>query len=342
MMILGQEARSEMNKLGSARSPFFFVISYDLDHCLIIPKETSTLSRAIGISLPLGSFEQNMPEASDRQLPDSWDFTPHPQSLADYKRSFDCVMAHLKRGDTYLCNLCAQTPVSTNLRPEQIFEHAHAPYRLYLGADPSTEEPWSRPCVCFSPESFVQIRGNEISCYPMKGTADSDSDEARHWLEHDEKEQRESAMMADLMRNDLAIVSQGVKVVRYRYISPVTTSRGRILQCSSEIRSTLSSDWHSHLGDILFRLLPAGSITGAPKEATCQAIAEAENFTRGFYTGIFGYYDGTNLDSAVAIRFAEQTPEGLLFKSGGGITILSQLDQEYQESIAKVYVPFDL
>ena len=94
-------------------------------------------------------------------------------------------------------------------------------------------------------------------------------------------------------------------------------------------------------GEILLKLLPAGSVTGAPKEATCRAIAEAEDMERGFYTGIFGFFNGRDLDSAVAIRFMEEDEKEMVYKSGGGITVMSHMEDEYREAIAKVYVPFD-
>jgi Anthranilate/para-aminobenzoate synthases component I len=86
-------------------------------------------------------------------------------------------------------------------------------------------------------------------------------------------------------------------------------------------------------------MLPAGSITGAPKIKTTQIILDAENYDRGYYSGVFGVFDGCNLDSAVMIRFIEETERGLVFKSGGGITAKSNLDDEYNEMKAKVYVP---
>lgn len=175
----------------------------------------------------------------------------------------------------------------------------------------------------------------------MKGTVPSATQEARRWLETDEKENRESATIVDLMRNDLSMVATGVRVKRYRYISPVETSKGPILQCSSEISGLLPENWRSRLGEILLKLLPAGSVTGAPKEATCRAIAEAEDMERGFYTGIFGFFNGRDLDSAVSIRFMEEDERGMVYKSGGGITVMSRMEEEYQEAVAKVYVPFD-
>lgn len=75
--------------------------------------------------------------------------------------------------------------------------------------------------------------------------------------------------------------------------------------------------------------------------ATCRAIAEAEDMERGFYTGIFGFFNGRDLDSAVSIRFMEEDERGMVYKSGGGITVMSRMEEEYREAVAKVYVPFD-
>ena len=109
---------------------------------------------------------------------------------------------------------------------------------------------------------------------------------------------------------------------------------------SSELRGRLPLDYARRLGVLLFRLLPAGSVTGAPKKKTVDILREAENYSRGFYTGVMGYFDGKDLDSAVMIRFLEQEAGGkLVFKSGGGITFLSDVRDEYEEMKRKVYVP---
>jgi para-aminobenzoate synthetase component 1 len=86
-------------------------------------------------------------------------------------------------------------------------------------------------------------------------------------------------------------------------------------------------------------LLPAGSVTGAPKQKTVDVIREAEKADRGYYTGIGGIFDGNNLDSAVLIRFIENHSGKMHFRSGGGITFLSDARSEYHELIDKVYVP---
>ena len=137
----------------------------------------------------------------------------------------------------------------------------------------------------------------------------------------------------------MSMVAEQVRVVRYRYCDRLETNKGPIFQTSSEICGVLPDDYPSHIGDIIFRLLPAGSITGAPKSKTMDIIEEAENYERGFYTGIMGYCDGRTLDSAVMIRFLEQEGENLYYKAGGGITSKSDLQSEYNEMIQKIYVP---
>ena len=173
----------------------------------------------------------------------------------------------------------------------------------------------------------------------MKGTIDASQPNAKANLLKDEKEQREHYTIVDLMRNDLAMVAQNIKVSRFRYIDSIYTEQGEILQTSSEIYGELEDNWQNKIGSILATLFPAGSISGAPKEKTVSIIQQAEKQERGYYTGIFGIFDGENLNSAVAIRFIEQRGDKFYFRSGGGITIQSQLEDEYQELIAKVYLP---
>ena len=86
-------------------------------------------------------------------------------------------------------------------------------------------------------------------------------------------------------------------------------------------------------------MLPAGYVSGAPKPATLDIIREAESEPRGYYTGIFGYYDGKELDTAVMIRFIEQFDGRYYFRSGGGITAYSDCESEYKEVLSKIYLP---
>lgn len=176
----------------------------------------------------------------------------------------------------------------------------------------------------------------------MKGTLDASTPNAKRVLMEDKKEAAEHATIVDLIRNDLSRIATNVRVDRYRYIDILHTNKGDILQTSSEISGLLPTDYPQHLGDILDAQLPAGSITGAPKDKTLQIIHEAETYERGFYTGIMGIYAQGELNSAVMIRFLEENEHGLFFKAGGGITSKSDCKKEYEEVIQKMYLPIEM
>ena len=128
-------------------------------------------------------------------------------------------------------------------------------------------------------------------------------------------------------------------VTRFRYIDEVRTWEKNLLQVSSEICGHLDKDYANYLGDILLKLLPAGSVSGAPKPKTLEIIRAVEEEDRGYYTGVFGYFNGKDLDSGVMIRFIENKDGKYFYRSGGGITTQSDVESEYQETIDKVYVP---
>jgi para-aminobenzoate synthetase component 1 len=173
----------------------------------------------------------------------------------------------------------------------------------------------------------------------MKGTIDAALPQAENQILSDEKEKAEHATIVDLIRNDLSIVATHVSVEQYRYIDRIRTTDKELLQVSSKITGHLEGNYHERIGDILFQLLPAGSISGAPKKKTIEIIKEAEQYDRGYYTGVFGYFDGSRLESGVMIRFIEKIDGNYFYKSGGGITAYSNLESEYQEMVDKVYVP---
>ena len=217
-----------------------------------------------------------------------------------------------------------------------IFLQSKAKYKIYF----------QDKFVCFSPESFVNTKGRNIFSFPMKGTIDASIFQAKQKILDDQKETAEHYTIVDLIRNDLSSIAKKVKVKKFRYIDEIITNEGKLLQVSSEIAGKLPKEYKKFLGTYLKKILPAGSITGAPKEKTLEIIEKAEKcfnfasgqaYKRGYYTGIFGYFDGNNLTSAVMIRFIEKINNELYFKSGGGITYLSKAEEEYQEMIQKVY-----
>jgi len=212
---------------------------------------------------------------------------------------------------------------------KEIFYFSRAKYKLI----------YKDKFVVFSPECFVRINKGKIYSFPMKGTIDASLPGASEIILNDEKEKAEHNTIVDLIRNDLSIVSKKVKVEKFRYIEKIKTNQKELLQVSSKISGILDGNYAENIGEIITSLLPAGSISGAPKKKTVEIIKKAEDYKRGFYTGIFGYFDGKNLDSAVMIRFIEKSGKELIYKSGGGITSFSDVKKEYNEMVDKVYVP---
>ena len=319
------QATEEMNRLAKAHIPFLFIIDYTMTNCYVIPlNEVNPEFIAYDFNGHSNRF------VKDSETPPAIDFQKIPICKKQYQQGFEHVIHGLKRGDSFLMNYTAATPIKTNLSLLDIFKHTRAKYKLYVK---------DRFC-CFSPEIFVQTKDNTIHTFPMKGTIDASLPHAQQTILQDPKEAAEHATIVDLMRNDLSMVANQVQVKAYRYIDTLQTNQGGLLQVSSHIQGTLTEVAQQNIGTTIFRLLPAGSISGAPKAKTCQIIAQAEAHARGFYTGVAGIFDGQNIDSGVLIRFIEQDEKGThFFHSGGGITAKSNLDNEYDELIQKVYLP---
>lgn len=328
-----------MNLLGKLQIPFLFILDFELQSPIVLPlKEVNPQEIQFKINdlqnKPSTPFLENLfskknPSSETEGVRARLKFTKRPMPFSEYQKAFQQVQREINFGNSYLLNLTFPTPIETNWSLAEIFQHSQAKYKLYL----------KNQFVVFSPETFIQIQNNQIASYPMKGTIDASIPNARQQIMADEKEKAEHHTIVDLIRNDLSQVSKNVRVERFRYLEEIQTHEGKLLQASSKIVGDLAPGYPSQIGDLLLTLLPAGSISGAPKRKTIEIIQAAENYTRSYYTGIFGYFDGQNLDSAVMIRFIENIEGQLYFKSGGGITSLSQAETEYHELIKKVYVP---
>jgi len=316
------QLQQQINRLSASGIPFLFIINYKATGGYVIP-EAELDARFIRFQIQT-NHQQNKITAQ-QQL--NWHTSPI--SLKEYKQKFEYVQEQIQQGNSFLVNLTQPTRLKTNLDLSDLFEFGTAKYKLWL----------KDRFTVLSPETFIQIRDSKISSFPMKGTIDAALPNAKNIILNDPKEKAEHATIVDLIRNDLSIVAENVELTRYRYLDKLSTNKGELLQVSSEITGNLPDNYHQKLGDILFSLLPAGSICGAPKPKTLEIIEQAEGYDRGFYTGIFGWFDGKNLDSGVMIRFIEQQADQLVFKSGGGITSQSELEKEYEELIQKVYVP---
>lgn len=335
-----QEIIHRINQLGKEGNPFLFIINYKGDLAFI--KRLSDIHP----EECLYDFEgvSNLKETYiPLSAPITWQIeNPRYQ---DYKRSFDIVKSNIMAGNSYLVNLTCKVAVTCNLTLRDVFLHTNGKYKLWLkkpnqlSSSEDTPTPQCESFVCFSPESFVKIKNGRIYSYPMKGTLDATIPHAEELLMSDKKEAAEHATIVDLIRNDLSRVAEDVRVDQYRYMDLLHTNKGDILQTSSEISGRLPEHYANTLGDILTEQLPAGSITGAPKDKTMQIIHEAESYKRGFYTGIMGIYQNGELNSAVMIRYIEQEDNQLYFKAGGGITSKSECLKEYEEVLQKIYLP---
>ncbi len=315
--------KQTVNQYATTKTPFLFVVDFEMQQPFVCKIDEAIGSRILyDINGKTNSPKQ--PHTIKNFLLESF-----PIRKDVFNEKIEKVIHEQNIGNSYLLNLTFATPISINCSLNEVFAKSKASYKLLF----------DDKFVVFSPECFVRIVDNSIYTYPMKGTIDASLCNAEQIIMHNDKERCEHNTIVDLMRNDLSMVASNVEVVRYRYLERIKTHKGDILQTSSEIKGELGADWHEHLGDILIRLLPAGSISGAPKEKTVEIIKRIEGEDRGFYTGIFGLFDGTTVDSAVMIRFIEHIDGKCYFRSGGGITARSSAEEEYNELIQKIYVP---
>jgi para-aminobenzoate synthetase component 1 len=324
-MIKIKFAINRMNELGKERTPFLFIIDFLCKMPVILPlNEIDNLEILFCINGITNSANSEFKErASNLEL------EYKPIDFEHYNRGFKKIQSEINLGNTYLLNLTFPTEIKINWSLNDIFTKSKAKYKLL----------YNDKFVVFSPETFIKISDNRIYSYPMKGTIDGELPDAEKIILSDEKETAEHYTIVDLIRNDLNMVSNEVRVDRFRYIDKLCTDSGSILQVSSQISGKLNPDWNETIGNIIGKLLPAGSISGAPKERTIEIIQDTEGYTRGYYTGIMGIFDGYSLDSGVMIRFIEKTANGFVFKSGGGITSKSNAKKEYNELQQKIYVP---
>lgn len=310
------DLKEHLNYLGREKIPFFFCINYDLSSWEIVP--LSDLKSDILYSI-------NHNKASKKKLQLDAEFIP----FSEYKNQFNKVIKNIKLGNTYLLNLTSKTKIKNQLDLQTVFHHSNAKYKLYF----------KNKFVSFSPETFIKIENDKISTFPMKGTIDASLLNAKETILNDSKELAEHTMIVDLLRNDLNIVSKNVRVENFRYIEKIDAGNKQLLQVSSKISGELDKNWHANIGNIILPLLPAGSISGTPKKKTIELINNIETYYRGFFSGIWGVYNGNTLDSSVLIRFIENIHNKLYYKSGGGITLDSNIYNEYNEMKDKVYIP---
>lgn len=188
-----------------------------------------------------------------------------------------------------------------------------------------------------SPETLVKLEDGILHTFPLAGTrprgkTEAEDIELEKELLADEKELAEHNMLVDLGRNDLGKISKfgTVKVEKLHSIERYS----HVMHIGSTVRGEIREDFDAF--DAVSAVLPAGTLSGAPKIRACQLIGELENNKRGIYGGAIGYIDFTgNLDTCIAIRIAYKKNGKVFVRSGAGIVYDSVPEKEYQECINK-------
>jgi len=269
-------------------------------------------------------------------------------SRLEYFAAIEAIKERIRRGDTYQTNLTHQITVDlpSDFQNQAVFERLRqkhpAPFAAYIDRRGST-------VISASPERFFRVAGSHIETSPIKGTrprgrTPAEDQRMRHELETSEKDRAENMMIVDLLRNDLGRVCE-YGSVRVRELCSVLE-----LPTVFHLVSTIDGDLRQEIkpSDIIRALFPSGSITGAPKISTMKIIDELEPDQRGLSMGAIGVYIPPNgfdlppgIDMSVAIRTMAIRNNTATFNVGGGITIDSVPECEYQESLIKAKALLD-
>ncbi len=292
-------------------------------------------------------------------------------SKRDYQQAFDKTQSYLQQGDCYQINLTQQwqgacnqnltdnvTPMLINYLPA-LHRNTHAPFAGYLAVnDFNSEISVNTPDHQFellscSPELFFTFIKDDdtgkhhIRTKPIKGTMprglNTEQDNAyKQQLIDSEKDRAENVMIVDLLRNDLGKYAKigSVKVPQLFAIESFSNVHHMVSTITAELKTA------THPLAVLFGSLPAGSITGTPKKRAVEIISELEGAARGAYCGTLGYmnFDGSGqwnvlirtLQANILSNDELEQEKPVSLWAGGGITVASDCNAEYQECLDKV------
>ena len=259
-----------------------------------------------------------LPQFAWQPVTDQW----HSSLNQDqYESSVELIKEKIAQGEIYQVNLCRVLTTQCD-QPllglaGRLQEANPAPYASYLKL-PNLE------IASASPELFLERSGKRIKSTPIKGTATTAS--------FGEKDKAENVMIVDLMRNDFGSICESGSVDVPRLLA--TEEHPGLFHLVSDVVGNLRGDikWE----DISDHLLPAGSISGAPKSSALKTIAQIEQISRGPYCGVIGWVDGDKALLSVGIRIFWSENDGKIhFGTGAGITWQSDPNQEWEETQLK-------
>ena len=284
-------------------------------------------------------LDSSFNDTSSAQLKNNTSVTITPRiSKSAYLENVDKILALIRRGDFYEINYCQAFEV----------ENIHAgPLNLYIALTDLSPTPFA--CfykndhdylLCASPERFLQKKGNQLISQPIKGTIkrvlenDADDQLQLETLQNSSKDKSENVMVVDLVRNDLSrICEQGSVAVSELFgIYSFPQVHQMISTITGKVNDKVS------FSEILEATFPMGSMTGAPKKSVMETIDTLEPTRRGLYAGTVGYFNPAgDFDFNVVIRsiFYNSNKRQASYQVGGGITIYSDPEKEYEECLLK-------
>lgn len=308
---------------------WFLLINHQILH-------TTYISKLIDLLTKPTILKQSPPCTFSARFQPRWDKT-------EYYRAFNKTIDYLYAGDCYQINLTQEFSTKlkqgrlSSLLPE-LLALSKAPYAGYIAFE-------DFELLSCSPELFIEFSNNKLlKTRPIKGTLPRSNDpvqdeQLKNQLAESAKDQAENLMIVDLLRNDLSVYAEtgSVNVPKLFEIE----SFAQVHHMVSEIHATLKPEVNPI--DVLMSALPGGSITGAPKIRAMEIIEEIEGNARGAYCGSLGYfnYDGTGAFN-ILIRSIQRYGEDVSVWAGGGITVSSNVEAEYQETLDKVSAILDV
>jgi len=252
-------------------------------------------------------------------------------SKDEYCRMVEKAKEYIRNGDIFQAVVSRRFECEYNdslLNPYRVLRTTNpSPYMVYIRND-------DVELISASPETLVRLHNGVLSTFPIAGSRPRGRSEAEDRaleaeLLEDGKELAEHNMLVDLARNDLGKISKynSVKVAKYKSIQRYS----RVMHITSEVEGNIREDKDAL--DAIEALLPAGTLSGAPKIRACEIIEDLEKDPRGIYGGAIGYIDFTgNMDACIAIRMAVKKGGRVYVQAGAGIVADSVAGREYEES----------
>ena len=310
--------------------PTFWMAGRLATNCVEISTDPSSLDR-LGFWAVVNTFEGQfvcarfetvvdapLPAAPWQGVNSSWISS---QTQSEYQSNVEKIKEKIAAGDIYQVNLCrvlsARSQQGLQGLASRLQQDNPAPFASYLRL-PNLE------IASASPELFLQRDGQVIKSTPIKGTSKIDN--------FGEKDKAENVMIVDLMRNDFGSICESGSVDVPRLLA--TQAHPGLYHLVSDVVGKLQTgiSWRQ----ILKALLPAGSISGAPKSSALKTIAEIEKTPRGPYCGVIGWVQGEQAVLSVGIRIFWSHGDGQLnFGTGAGITWASSPEGEWEETELK-------